>query len=144
MGFLILVALQFSLISAEEICGYKPQATVSIRRSEGNSKNFTVGIADTPQKYEKGLMYCKELKNGTGLFFIFNNDRLHYFWMKNTPLTLAIIYIDHKFTVVSVGKGTPMSTKMVPSLKPVRYVLEVNWEEGKDIKPGDKIVFKMK
>ncbi len=141
---LILVILPLFSISAEDICGYKPQATVSIKNSQGIERSFEVGIADTPAKYERGLMHCKELKKGSGLFFIFNQDRLQYFWMKNTLIPLAIIYIDKNFEVVSVGRGVPLSTKMVPSFKPARYVLEVNWEEGKDVKPGDKAVFKMK
>ncbi len=138
--------MQFSIISAEtkDICGYKPQAEITIENPTGEKTTFTVGIANNPQSHAKGLMYCKKLQKSTGLFFIFNEDKLHYFWMKNTPLTLAIIYIDRNFNVVSAGKGVPMSTKMVPSLKPARYVLEVNWEEGKSIRPGDKVVFKMK
>lgn len=91
-------------------------------------------IADTPQKHEKGR----------GLFFIFNEDRQHFFWMKNTPIELAIIYINSDFKVVSVRKGEPFSEKTLPSIFESRYILEVNWAEGGKILPGDKVFFKMK
>jgi len=136
--------LKLSIISAEDICGYKPQAEITVQSSSGKKISFAVGIANTPQTYEKGLMNCEKLKEGTGLFFIFEFDRIQAFWMKNTTIPLAIVYIDNNFNVVSVGKGIPLNTKTIPSMKPARYVLEVNWEEGKDIKQGDKVLFKMK
>lgn len=89
-------------------------------------------------------MQCSELKKGTGLFFIFNDDREHFFWMKNTTIELAIIYIDRDFKVVSVRKGKPLDETLLPSGKPSRYVLEINWEEGRKVMQGDKVSFKMK
>lgn len=107
-------------------------------------KTFKVGIADNSAKHERGLMHCKELKKGRGLFFIFNDDREHFFWMKNTHVELAIVYIDKDFKVVSIRKGLPMSEKTLPSFYPARFALEVNWEEGKEISAGDKVIFKMR
>jgi uncharacterized protein len=128
----------------EDICGYKSQAFVTIKTKAGENKVFEVGIADIPLKYEKGLMNCKELQSGKGLFFIFKDDRPRYFWMKNTLIPLAIIYLDKDFKVVLTGKGVPLSQKTVPSINAARYVLEVNFEEGQNIQSGDKALFKMK
>jgi len=141
---LILVTLLFSAIFAEDVCGYRIDATVSVTSKTGEKSSFNVGIAETPQKHEKGLMHCSELKKGAGLFFIFNDDREHFFWMKNTTIELAIIYIDRDFKVVSVRKGKPLDETLLPSGKPSRYVLEINWEEGRKVMQGDKVSFKMK
>lgn len=87
-------------------------------------------------------MFCDKLPEKTGLLFVFNNDRIHYFWMKNTKIPLAIIYIDKDGKVVSKRKGKPFSEKMLSSIFPVRYALEINWKEGLKIKPGDKVSFR--
>jgi len=94
-------------------------------------------------KHQKGLMDCASLKKGTGLFFIFNDDAPRYFWMKNTSIELAVIYIDRDFRIVSIRRGTPLSERTMPSIFPARYVLEINWNESLKMKPGDKVSFAM-
>ena len=54
-----------------------------------------------------------------------------------------MIFIDRDFNVVSVRRGVPLSKTTLPSVKPVRFVLEVNWETGKSILPSDKVKLKM-
>ena len=88
-------------------------------------------------------MYCKKMEKNQGLFFVFDNDRQRFFWMKNTTIELAVIFIDRDFNVVSVRHGVPLSKTTLPSVKPVRYVLEVAWEAGKSVLPGDKVKLKM-
>ena len=110
----------------------------------GEKKFFSVGIAETDSKHEKGLMYCKKMEKDQGLFFIFDNDAERFFWMKNTTIELAVIFIDRDFNVVSVRRGVPLSKTTLPSVKPVRVVLEVAWEAGRSILPGDKIKLKMR
>ena len=142
-AFLTLILLSFFLISAENICGYPKDATVEVTSDRGEKKFFSVGIAETDSLHEKGLMYCKKMEKNQGLFFIFDNDRQRFFWMKNTTIELAVIFIDRDFNVVSVRRGVPLSKTTLPSIKPVRYVLEVNWSEGAKILPGDKVKLKM-
>ena len=139
-----LILSSFFLISAENICGYPKDATVEVTSDRGEKKFFSVGIAETDALHEKGLMYCKKMEKDQGLFFIFDNDQQRFFWMKNTTIELAVIFIDRDFNVVSVRRGVPLSKTTLPSVKPVRYVLELNWEAGKSILPGDKIKLKMR
>ena len=142
-AFLTLILLNFFLISAENICGYPKDATVEVTSQTGEKKFFSVGIAETDSKHEKGLMHCKKMEKNQGLFFIFDNDQQRFFWMKNTTIELAVIFIDRDFNVVSVRRGVPLSKTTLPSVKPVRFVLEVNWESGKSVLPGDKVKLKM-
>ncbi|MBR6421664.1 DUF192 domain-containing protein [bacterium] len=142
-ALLTLIQLSFFLISAENICGYPKDATVEVTSATGEKKFFSVGIAETDALHEKGLMYCRKMEKNQGLFFIFDNDRQRFFWMKNTTIELAVIFIDRDFNVVSVRRGVPLSKTTIPSVKPVRYVLEVNWESGKSVLPGDKVKLKM-
>ena len=135
------VLFQFSLIFADKTCGYNLSTKLKIETAKGKKLTFNVGIADTPEKHTKGLMFCEKLLERTGLLFVFNEDRVHYFWMKNTKIPLAIIYIDMNGKIVSIRKGKPLNEQMLSSIFSVRYVLEINWEESLDIKPGDKVIF---
>ena len=143
IALLTLILSSFFLISAENICGYPKDAAVEVTSATGEKKFFSVGIAETDSKHEKGLMYCKKMEKDQGLFFIFDNDAERFFWMKNTTIELAVIFIDRDFNVVSVRRGIPLSKTTLPSVKPVRFVLEVNWDAGKSVIPGDKIKLKM-
>ena len=143
IALLTLILSSFFLISAENICGYPKDATVEVTSQTGEKKFFSVGIAETDSLHEKGLMYCKKMEKNQGLFFVFDNDRQRFFWMKNTTIERAVIFIDRDFNVVSVRHGVPLSKTTLPSVKPVRYVLEVAWEAGKSVLPGDKVKLKM-
>lgn len=142
-ALLTLIQLSFFLISAENICGYPKEAAVEVTSATGGKKIFSAGIAETDAEHEKGLMYCKKMEKDQGLFFIFNDDRQRFFWMKNTTIELAVIFIDRDFNVVAVRRGVPLSKTTLPSVRPVRFVLEVNWEAGRSVLPGDKIRLKM-
>lgn len=140
---MIFLQFQFSVISAETVCGYNPDATITITNAKGEKTPFITGIAYTPEKHQLGLMNCSKLTKGTGLFFIFDDDAVRYFWMKNTSIELAIIYIDKDNKIVSIKKGIPFSESTMPSIFPARFVLEINWNESLNMKPGDKVSFKM-
>ncbi len=141
MLLLTAVLFQFTIISADKVCGYDLNTKVTVKTAKGKKLSFKVGIADTPEKQEKGLMFCEKLAEKTGLLFVFSNDRVHYFWMKNTKITLAIIYIDKDGKIVSIRKGEPLSKELLSSIFPVRYALEINWKEASEISPGDKVIF---
>ena len=138
-----LILSSFFLISAEDICGYPKEASVEITSQTGVKKNFSVGIAETEKEHEQGLMYCKKMEKNQGLFFIFEEERPHFFWMKNTLIELAVIFVDRDFNVIAVRRGVPLSKTTLPSVRPSKFVLEVNWEAGKSVLPGDKIKLKM-
>jgi len=134
---LILLGFLYGTTSAAETaCGYHLKATVSISGAE--TRRFRVGIADTSSLHRKGLMECSSLPRGQGLLFIFPDLSVRSFWMYRTSMPLAIIFLDDDFRVITVRKGEPNSTLSISSEKPVRYVLEVNWEEGKAILPGQQ------
>ena len=72
-------------------------------------------------------MYRNELPAFSGMLFIFPQETLLSFWMKNTPLPLDIIYINASFTIVHIAENTtPYSTARISSKYPAKYVLEVN------------------
>ncbi|HVE80984.1 MAG TPA: DUF192 domain-containing protein [Candidatus Dormibacteraeota bacterium] len=87
----------------------------------------SVEIADTEKERNRGLMGRNELCRSCGMLFVYNNEAVRTFWMKDTPISLDIIFIDGSGKVVRVAKNVqPNSEVSISSGKPVQYVLEVN------------------
>lgn len=100
-------------------------------------KKYKVEIADTPEKQEKGLMDRESLPEDQGMLFIYDEPQDLSYWMKNTLISLDIIFIDDDMEVVSVKQGQPMSEEPITE-DDVQYVLEVNSNSG--IEEGDQLV----
>jgi uncharacterized membrane protein (UPF0127 family) len=87
---------------------------------------FTVEWALTAEERAQGLMFRKEMAPDHGMVFDFVVDEPVFFWMKNTPLPLDIVFIHSNGTVARIARNTtPFSERNIPSGVPVRYVLEV-------------------
>lgn len=100
-------------------------------------KKYKVEIADTSEKQEKGLMGRESLPEDQGMLFIYDEPQDLSYWMKNTLISLDIIFIDDDMEVVSVKQGQPMSEEPITE-DDVQYVLEVNSNSG--IEEGDQLV----
>ena len=91
-------------------------------------KNLEIIVEVVEDEYHrsKGLMFRENLPINQGMFFIFENEALRHFWMKNTNLSLDIIYLDASLNIVSIHRNTiPHTEKLYPSDKPAMYVIEV-------------------
>lgn len=88
--------------------------------------NFYIEVADDPYSREKGMMYRHYIPDTVGMLFIFPREDHRFFWMKNTPSSLDIIYADEKFNIVSIHENTPpYSEKTIPSGDKAKYVIEL-------------------
>ena len=88
---------------------------------------FETEYAITPEAIEIGMMYRRSGPlNRAMLFFMPGGDQPRSFWMKNTLVSLDIIYINAMNDVVSIqANAEPRSMKSLPSGAPASYVLEV-------------------
>ncbi|HPN37035.1 MAG TPA: DUF192 domain-containing protein [Melioribacteraceae bacterium] len=122
---------------------FKKQGTLSFIGKDGKVlSNIDVELADNNLKRMQGLMYRKEMAENQGMLFIFEIQDLQSFWMKNTILSLDILYINVNREIVKIHKNTtPFSTESYPSEKPAIYVVEVNagYTDKYGISEGDKI-----
>jgi uncharacterized membrane protein (UPF0127 family) len=113
-----------------------------------NDNCFRVELAQTTDERAKGLMFRKYLAPDKGMLFIFDEEKRHSFWMKNTLIPLDIIWINKDKEVVFIGKDIqPCKTDPCPSINPrvkAKYVLELNaGTAGKiSLAVGDKLEFK--
>ena len=112
------------LLFLQAACERAP--SVIFEGPDGVKAAFSVEVAGTPEKRRWGLMYRQELGNDEGMLFVFPDERDHSFWMKNTPLSLDMIFMDRRRRVVGIIHGTvPFSTRSVGVGVASRYVLEV-------------------
>ncbi len=100
---------------------------VTVFPQKGNPIKVFVEIANTEEKRQFGLMYRADLPEMQGMLFLFPREDALSFWMKNTPRSLDIIYINSSHTIVSIARNTrPFSEEALPSGKSAQFVLEVN------------------
>ena len=106
---------------------------------------FRVEIADTPEKQALGLMFRRSLKEGFGMLFVFADEAERSFWMKNTLISLDMVFLNSDQLVVDLFRSVPpCQSDPCPSYTsalPARYVLEITGglAEKLKLKIGDKI-----
>lgn len=103
-----------------------------------------IEIADNEAKTIQGLMYRKSMEENQGMLFIFPKAEEHSFWMKNTMISLDIIFVNTDKKIIKIHKNTtPLSTKSLPSGGLTLYVVEVNagYTNKYGINEGDMINF---
>lgn len=107
--------------------------------------SMDIEIAESEYETQTGLMYRKSMEDTQGMLFIFPDERMHSFHMKNTQIPLDIIFIKADSTIASLQENArPNDESGLSSQVPVRYVLEVNagLAEKWSLEVGDKIDFK--
>ncbi len=103
---------------------------------------FTVEIATTAEEKETGLMHRKELADGKGMLFDFSPEQQISMWMKNTYISLDMIFIRADGRISRIAESTePLSTKIISSGGLARGVLEVpaGTAQKYGIAPGDRV-----
>lgn len=109
-----------------------------------DNKTIYAEIADSPDEWQKGLMYRESLEENSGMLFVFPEEVPRSFWMKNTKIPLDAIFVSANLTVVNVQTMEPCyedPCRNYESNGPAKYVLEVNKgvAEKNKIAPKSKI-----
>ena len=103
---------------------------------------LSVEIATTEEEQTTGLMYRKELADGKGMLFDFSPEQEVSMWMKNTYISLDMIFIRADGRILRIAENTePLSTKIIPSRGLAKGVLEViaGTAQKYGIAPGDRV-----
>ena len=107
-------------------------------------KEIDIEIADTYDEREIGLMFRKSMQEDQGILFIYAKEGLRGMWMKNTYISLDILFINGKHDIITIYKNTlPLSTNHMLSNKDAMYVVEViaGFCDTYKIKEGDRVRF---
>lgn len=104
----------------------KAEPTVYLETAGGSEVRVKVEVASTPEERRLGLMHRQGLDKGSGMVFLFEEPEIQTFWMKNTMVSLDMIFIGPDMRVVGVVERTkPMSLAPCMVDEPSQYVLEV-------------------
>jgi len=107
---------------------------------------FDVELATTSEERSKGLMFRRELPAGQGMLFDFNGEGPVSMWMKNTYVSLDMIFIRADGRIARIAENTePLSERTISSGAPVKAVLEVVAGTAKrlGIAPGDRVAHRI-
>lgn len=108
------------------VAGCRPGPRVVVSTRSGAELAFKVEVADTPAKRVLGLQYRNELGDDRGMLFLFPSPAAQSFWMKNTPISLDIIFIGSDLRIAGiVHQAAPFSTASLSVAAPSQFVLEV-------------------
>ena len=118
-----------------------PQMDLQRVKITAGMHQLSAQVAQTPEQRQTGLMHRKEMPQGEGMLFVFEQPTQQCFWMKNTPLPLTAAFVADDGVIVNLADMKPQSTDPHCSAKPVRYVLEMNqgWFAKKGVKAGARL-----
>ena len=108
----------------------------------GETHAFRVEVARTPQEQSRGLMFRTEMEADEGMLFPYQQPQMLSFWMRNTVLSLDLIFIGQDRRVINIAaNAVPYSEESIPSDAPATAVLELNAgrAEALGIVPGSKV-----
>ena len=107
-------------------------SNINIFNSDGSYITYQVEIVTSPEEQERGLMFRDKLKKKEGMLFIFDSPKKASFWMKNTLISLDLIYIKNNGLIDSIYRDLkPMSLKKIKSKSKVKAVLEIPGGDSK-------------
>lgn len=130
----------------------KPQAVEKkTKLTFPGGKVIEVDVADTPATREIGLMCRKSLPKDYGMLFVFPSEMGLGFWMKNTLVSLDLLWIGADKRITTIAPRLRASRLDTPDDKVARaggrgqYVLELPAGEAKrrKLKVGDKLEFEV-
>lgn len=110
---------------------------------QGREVLLNVEVARTSQEKATGLMFRRELAPDRGMVFVWDSPVTGPFYMKNTPLPLAIAFISGDGVVVDLQEMVPQSLDLHYSAKPYTRAVEANqgFFTGNGVRIGDQVRF---
>jgi uncharacterized membrane protein (UPF0127 family) len=99
-----------------------------VLRPEGQPEvRVRVELARTGQEHATGLMFRERLDADAGMLFLYDDEGIKVFWMRNTLIPLDMIFISSDLRVAGVVENAePQTDTQRQVSKPSQYVLEVN------------------
>lgn len=138
----LLIGAPHAVSVADRVPDHLPVTDLRIATANG-IREFRVSVASRPKDRRRGLMYVTELAADEGMLFDFGTPSIQGMWMKNTLLSLDMLFIREDGSISSIARDTvPHSRKTIVSEEPVKAVLELRGGVCKllDIAPGDMVL----
>ena len=138
------------LVSSQALSQEPPKLEPITISTHFSSTMLTAEIADTEELRERGLMFRHIMPPDQAMLFDFGKPRPVAMWMKNTYMSLDMIFVREDGTIAAIAENTtPKSLDTVSVQEPVKGVIELAAGTAKrlGIHQNDKIfhrIFKTK
>lgn len=122
------------------------EIVLTIATADGTPVRVDAKIAGEHAERQHGLMEVEHLPDGTGMLFVFDEDRRGGFWMKNTLVPLDIAFSAQDGEILAIMTMEPCAADPCPSYNPqvaYRTALEVpaGWFEQMSVDVGDRLIW---
>ncbi len=107
---------------------------------------FTVEVTETAEQKARGLMFRRSLADDAGMLFPYTPPQEATMWMRNTYISLDMVFIRKDGIVHRIEAGTePFSEAVIASNGDVAAVLELKAGVAAKVqlKPGDKVIHRL-
>lgn len=119
------------------------QARAIIETSRNVCLVLELYLAETPEQHRQGLMFIERMDAREGMLFRYARAATLSMWMKNTRISLDMLFIRADGSVAGIERRTkPMTTTRITSPEPVPFVLELNGGGAElwGIEPGNRLL----
>lgn len=123
-------------------CGEESFQSTALITTSSSRYEVTLEIADTVAERAQGLMGRETLAENAGMLFVWEENTLSSFWMKDTIISLDMLFIDENYRIIFIEENAePYSEEPITPTSSFRYVLEVNGglAQQKGIAVGDQV-----
>lgn len=107
---------------------------------------FRTELAASVEAQTRGLMFRNELGDDEAMLFPSPQPQPRSFWMRNTPISLDIIFVGTDGRITNIAERTePYSLESLPSEGLASAVLEIRGglSEELGIEPGDAVEYEL-
>ncbi len=144
--FCLLIAIQIAMMG-----GLFAQSEIKMRRdtltlhTATGAHRINIEVAESDREQQYGLMFRMSLGDDEGMLFPYPSPREITMWMRNTFISLDMIFIRGDGRVLRIANDTePHSENIIASQGPATGVLEMKAGSARrlGLKPGDRVEYK--
>lgn len=124
---LALAVVQPGFAQGNDLDNAFARTTIVIEATKDACYRFDVYLAERREQQIRGLMNVRELPVFTGMLFVYTEPEVRSMWMKNTYISLDMLFIREDGSIANIVADTePLSLETIFSVEPVTFVLELN------------------
>lgn len=123
------IRFKFALLFAACLCAAgceESPAGLSVVKMKIGKQSYNLEVARTETEQEKGLMKRDSMPEDHGMIFVFPDEQVRSFWMKNTRFPLDILFLSSGGKVVSIHQMRAYDESSTSSDEPAQYAIELN------------------
>lgn len=129
-SLLVLSFVSLFLFTGCDFFGLFPGESQVVFKTDNGTHTYKVEVADDKDERNEGLMYRESMDEDRGMIFIYEEEIKPAFYMKNTLISLDMVFMDEDFKVVDYFVNVPpCEAEPCPRCIPnnnAQYIVELN------------------